>query len=107
MLDGILWMRNKLSISLSFYQLKGRKIHVLADIAVVYMLDRTSMIAYNSSCSSEEHGYVCVSSLESLGNYEQRLTIGKLLELELSLSDYLSLPSKENLPSWENDECIG
>ena len=30
-----------------------------------------------------------------------RLTIDKLLELELSLSDYLSLPSREN------DECIG
>ena len=51
--------------------------------------------------------YVCVSSLESLGNYERRLTGGKLLELELSLSDYLSLPSRENAPSRENDEYIG
>ena len=53
-----------------------------------------------------KNDYVCVSSLESLGNNERRLTI-KLLELELSLSDYLSLPSRENAPSRENDECIG
>ena len=45
--------------------------NVLADTAVVYVLVSTSMIAYdNSSCSSKEHSYVCVSSLESLGNYD-------------------------------------
>ena len=71
------------------------------------MLVSTSMITYvDSNCSSDEHSYVCVSSLESLGNNERRLTI-KLLELELSLSGYLSLPSRENAPSRDNDECIG
>ena len=44
--------------------------NVLADTAVVYVLVSTSMIAYNSSCSSKEHSYVCVLSLESLGNYD-------------------------------------
>ena len=53
-------MLYKLSISLSLYQLKGREMNVLADTAVVYMLDSTSMIAYNSSYSSEEHGYIFV-----------------------------------------------
>ena len=66
------------------------------------MLVSTSMIAYDdSNCSSEEHSYVCVSSLGNLGNCERRLTTGKLLELELSLSYYLSLPSQEN------DESVG
>ena len=37
--------------------------NVLADTAVVYMLDSTSMIAYNSSYSSEEHSNIFVSSL--------------------------------------------
>ena len=69
--------------------------NVLADTTVVYVLVNTSMIAYNSSCSSKEHSYVCV--LIKLGESRElrRLTIGKLLELELSLSYYLSLPSKE------------
>ena len=75
--------------------------NVLADTAVVYLLVSTSMIAYNNSRSSEERSYSCVPSYANLGNYEQRLTIKKLLELELSLSDYLNLPSREN------DECIG
>ena len=63
------------------------------------MLDSTSMIAYdNSGCSSKEHSYdICVSSLESLGNYDRQ----KLLELELSLSYYLNLPLREN------DESVG
>ena len=75
--------------------------NVLADTAVVYVLVSTSMIAYNSSCSSKEHK-LCLCFIK-LGESRElrRLTIGKLLELELSLSDYLSLPSRKN------DECIG
>ena len=40
--------------------------NVLADTAVVYMLDSTSMIAYNnSSYSSEEHSNILFQAWES------------------------------------------
>ena len=68
----------------------------LADDAVAYILVSTSIIADVTAIAQVKNTVMlCLCSKLGKSRELRRLTIGKLLELELSLSYHLSLPSKE------------